>query len=324
MGTAVVDRLVEPLLGGVYAGHARRLSLQAAVPALWSAARSGESISVVAERAASAVPATRGPVFAGLDGGVFQLARTLTSVLTARGVRILSDTTVRAVERAGRGWRLVSGPVPAPMETLVDAVILAVPAAPAARLLAEESAPAARLLAEIPYASMAIVTLALPRPGLPPLPGSGFLVPPVEGRTIKAATFSANKWAWVRSQAPDLFLLRTSVGRQGEEAELQRSDGELVAVALADLSRGPRRPPARARRQPVQRWGGALPQYTVGHVDRVARIRAAWRGSPGLEVAGAAYDGVGVPACIARGRAAARGGVDPPADRGRGRGRMRA
>ena len=76
MGTAVVDRLVEPLLGGVYAGHARRLSLQAAVPALWAAARSGESISVVAERAASAVPATRGPVFAGLDGGVFQLART--------------------------------------------------------------------------------------------------------------------------------------------------------------------------------------------------------------------------------------------------------
>ena len=78
MGTAVVDRLVEPLLGGVYAGHARRLSLQAAVPALWAAARSGESISVMAERAASALPATRGPVFAGLDGGVFRLARTLT------------------------------------------------------------------------------------------------------------------------------------------------------------------------------------------------------------------------------------------------------
>ena len=144
MGTAVVDRLVEPLLGGVYAGHARRLSLQAAVPALWSAARSGESISVVAERAASAAPATRGPVFAGLDGGVFQLARTLTSVLTARGVRILSDTTVRAVERAGRGWRLVSGPVPAPMETLVDAVILAVPAAPAARLLGDGVRPGRR------------------------------------------------------------------------------------------------------------------------------------------------------------------------------------
>jgi protoporphyrinogen/coproporphyrinogen III oxidase len=305
MGTAVVDRLVEPLLGGVYAGHARRLSLQAAVPALWSAARSGESITAVAERAASAVPATRGPVFAGLDGGVFQLARTLASALTARGVRILSDTTVRAVERTARGWRLVSGPVPAPMETLVDAVILAVPAAPAARLLGDESAEAARLLAEIPYASMAIVTLALPRPALPPLPGSGFLVPPVDGRTIKAATFSANKWSWVQAHAPDLFLLRTSVGRQGEEAQLQRSDGELVAVALADLSEalGARLPsPVDSS---VQRWGGALPQYTVGHVDRVARIREHVTGVPGLEVAGAAYDGVGVPACIGSGRAAA-------------------
>ena len=187
----------------------------------------------------------------------------------------------------------------------MDAVILAVPAAPTARLLEEESAQAARLLAEVPYASMAIVTLALPRPGLPPLPGSGFLVPPVDGRTIKAATFSANKWSWVQAQAPDLFLLRTSVGRQGEEAQLQRSDGELVAVALADLSE------ALGARLPapvdscVQRWGGALPQYTVGHVDRVGRIREHVAGVAGLEVAGAAYDGVGVPACIGSGRAAA-------------------
>jgi oxygen-dependent protoporphyrinogen oxidase len=152
---------------------------------------------------------------------------------------------------------------------------------------------------------MAIVTLALPRHGLPPLPGSGFLVPPVEGRTIKAATFSANKWSWVQSQAPDLFLLRTSVGRQGEEAQLQRSDDELVAVALADLSEalGARLPvPVDSH---VQRWGGALPQYTVGHVQRVARIREHVAGVRGLEVAGAAYDGVGVPACIGSGRAAA-------------------
>jgi protoporphyrinogen/coproporphyrinogen III oxidase len=305
MGAAVVDRLVEPLLGGVYAGHARRLSLQAAVPALWAAARSGESIMAVAERAASVAPTARGPVFAGISGGVFRLARALTSTLNARGVRILSDTTVRRVERTERGWRLISGPVPAPEQTLVDAVILAVPAAPAARLLGDVAGNAARLLGEIPYASMAIVTLALPRHGLPPLPGSGFLVPPVEGRTIKAATFSANKWSWVQAQAADLFLLRASVGRQGEEAQLQRSDAELAAVALADLSEalGARLPhPVDSH---VQRWGGALPQYTVGHVDRVARIRQQVGQVAGLEVAGAAYDGVGVPACIGSGRAAA-------------------
>ena len=121
---------------------------------------------------------------------------------------------------------------------------------------------------------MAIVTLALPRHGLPPLPGSGFLVPPVEGRTIKAATFSANKWSWVQAQAPDLFLLRTSVGREGEEAQLQRSDAELVAVALADLSEALGRPPARTPSTATSSAGAAaLPQYTVGHVDRVARIR---------------------------------------------------
>ena len=305
MGPAVVDRLVEPLLGGVYAGHARRLSLQAAVPGLWAAARSGESISAVAERAASAAPATRGPVFAGISGGVFELARTLCSVLISRGVRVLSGTTVRAVERTGQGWRLVSGPVPAPEQTLVDAVILAVPGAPAARLLGDVTGQAGRLLGEIPYASMAIVTLALPRHGLAPLPGSGFLVPPVEGRGIKAATFSSNKWSWVRAQAPHLFLLRASVGREGEEALLQRSDTELVVAAAADLSAALGAPLPAPVDSHVQRWGGALPQYTVGHVERVARVRELVAAVEGLEVAGAAYDGVGVPACIGSGRAAA-------------------
>ena len=262
MGRAVVDRLVEPLLGGVYAGHARRLSLQAAVPALWGAARSGESISVVAERAASAVPATRGPVFAGPDGGVFQLARTLTSVLTARGVRILSDTTVRAVERAGRGWRLVAAPCRRRWRRLWTRSSWPSPQRrPRACWRRSRPRPRACLPRSLtrPWPSS---TLALPRPGLPPLPGSGFLVPPVDGRTIKAATFSANKWSWVQAQAPDLFLLRTS-SAGGEEAQLQRSDGELVAVALADLSG--LSAPACPHPSTAASCGGAAPcpQYTV-------------------------------------------------------------
>src|SRR6478609_2485613 len=152
VGPAVVDRLVEPLLGGVYAGHARLLSLQATVPALWQAAVRGESLTVAAERAASAAAANGTPVFAGLRGGMATLAESLHAGLVARGVRVVSDTIVRSLERTPGGWRLVTGPVPAPVALDVDAVVLAVPAAPASRLLAPHSAPAAAELAGVDYA----------------------------------------------------------------------------------------------------------------------------------------------------------------------------
>src|SRR6476661_3368550 len=271
VGPAVVDRLVEPLLGGVYAGHARLLSLQATVPALWQAAVRGEPLTVAAERAASAAVANGTPVFAGLRGGMATLAESLH----------------------------------APVALDVDAVVLAVPAAPAARLLAPHSAPASAELAGLDYASMAIVSLVLPRAGMPLLPGSGFLVPPVEGRTVKASTFSSAKWGWVAEAAGDLVVLRASIGRHGEEADLQRGDQDLVAVAHKEVGEALGGPLPRPVDAHVQRWGGALPQYAVGHVERVARIGAALAGLPGLEVAGAAYQGVGIPACIASGRAAA-------------------
>jgi len=305
VGPAVVDRLVEPLLGGVYAGHAHHLSLQATVPALWQAAVAGESLTAAAERAASAAATNHGPVFAGLAGGVATLADRLHQRLVAQGVRVVSDTIVRELTRTDTGWRLVSGPRPAPMTTDVEAVVLAVPATPASRLLSAHSPAAARELEAIDYASMAIVTVALPRRGLPTLPGSGFLVPPVDGRTIKASTFTSNKWGWVAQTAPDLFFLRASIGRHGEEADLQRSDQELVAVALRELGEALGASLPRPVDTHVQRWGGALPQYAVGHVDRVARIQAAVADLPGLEVAGAAYEGVGIPACVASGARAA-------------------
>lgn len=139
---------------------------------------------------------------------------------------------------------------------------------------------------------------------------SGFLVPPVDGRTIKASTFSSNKWAWAGAD-PDLFLLRTSVGRYADESDLQREDGELVDVSLADLGEAVGLA-ARPVASTVTRWDGGLPQYPVGHLDRVARIRGAVAALPGLAVCGAVYDGVGIPACIASSR------------QGRGRGDRRA
>lgn len=331
LGDAVVDRLVEPLLGGVYAGQARSLSLRACLPQVYASARAGQSLtSAAAAAAASSAAAAPGsgpasastptpapapapapaPVFAGLDGGMGTLTEALTEALRAAGVTIRSETIARELERRpdteGGGWRVVVGPRPAPERLVADAVVLAVPAVAASRLLAPHAGGPARDLHDIEYASMAIVTLAVAAdPGTLALSGSGFLVPAVEGRTIKASTFSSSKWAWTSSAADDLSFLRASVGRHGETSDLQRPDEELVALAVTEVSEALGHQLPRLADSHVQRWGGALPQYTVGHVDRVARIRAGVGTLPGLEVAGAAYDGVGIPACIASGRAAA-------------------
>jgi len=315
VGPAVVDRLVEPLLAGVYAGHARRLSLRATVPALWVAARSGAGIVGTAAAAARRAPVDEAggqpPVFAGYRGGLGQLVRDLANRLRSKGVELRTSATVRGLERTAGGWALVVGPTTSTERIVVDAVVLATPAAPTARLLHAVSPEVTAELGAIEYASMAIVTLAIPRGplsggGAPDLSGSGFLVPPTETLTIKAATFSAAKWEWVDELDPHVVHLRTSVGRAGETATLQRDDQDLVATALVDLGTvlGAHVPdPVDAH---VQRWGGALPQYAVGHVERVEAVRTAVTALPALEVAGAAYEGVGVPACISSGRRAAR------------------
>lgn len=286
-GPEVTDRLVEPLLGGVYAGHARLLSLRATVPQLATLAAGG---SVPA-------PTSDAPVFAGVPGGMGRLPETLAEALAVR-----TGATVRELRRTGSGWALTVGPTNAAEEVTADAVVLAVPAAPAARLLGDVASVAAAELAGIEYASMVVVTLAFR--DFPVSDSSGFLVPPVDGRRIKAATFSFAKWDWVRAAGNGLLLLRTSLGRHREEAALQATDEELVAWSLADL-----RDAVGAVRDPVdthvQRWGGGLPQYAVGHLDRVARVRAAVSAVPGLAVCGAAYDGVGIPAVIASAHRAA-------------------
>jgi oxygen-dependent protoporphyrinogen oxidase len=146
--------------------------------------------------------------------------------------------------------------------------------------------------------------MAFPEHDLPPVPGSGFLVPPVDDHVIKAATFSFAKWDWVREAGDGLLVLRCSIGRHREEQVLQRPDEELVELAVADLASaiGLSVRPVDSH---VQRWGGALPQYAVGHLDRVAAIRRSLQTVPGLAVCGAAYDGLGIPACIASAEKAA-------------------
>ncbi|MFG2984993.1 protoporphyrinogen oxidase [Streptomyces sp. NPDC048258] len=300
LGREVVDRLVEPLLGGVYAGNAYRISMRAAVPQLFEAARThallGDGVREL-QRRAEAQPQPAGPVFAGIDGGIGRLPLAVAEVCRAAGARIATGTPVREVVRTAEGWRVV-----ADAEVIeADGVIVATPAGPAARLLDGLAPAAAAELRGVEYASMALVTMAFRRSDLPASVtgggASGFLVPPVDGRTIKASTFSSNKWAWAGAD-PELFLLRTSVGRFADEQDLEREDGELVEVSLTDLGDAVGLA-ARPVASTVTRWDGGLPQYPVGHLARVARIRDAVAALPGLAVCGALYDGVGVPACIA-------------------------
>ncbi|MFF4095217.1 protoporphyrinogen oxidase [Streptomyces sp. NPDC001834] len=306
LGCEVVDRLVEPLLGGVYAGDAYRISMRAAVPQLFEVARAGGSlldgVRRIQERAA-ARPRT-GPVFQGIEGGIGTLPVAVAEAVRAAGGEILTATPVLGLTRTGTGWEVRTEA----RVIAADGVVLATPAWSASTLLAAESPAASAELAGVEYASMALVTMAFRRSdvaGAAALDGrSGFLVPPVDGRTIKASTFSTRKWAWVADAAPDLFFLRTSVGRYGEEDHLHREDGELVDVSLRDLvtATGLTAEPVETA---VTRWIGGLPQYPVGHLARVARIREEVAKLSALRVCGAVYDGVGIPACVASAHRAA-------------------
>ena len=227
LGDEVVDRLVEPLLGGVYAGQARRLSARATVPQLVFLANNGPLLDAES-------PVGGPPVFAGLPGGLGGLTDALARRLTVR-----PGTTVRELNRTATGFAVVAGPTTAPERIEAEAVVLATPAAPTARLLEEVAPAAAAELAGIDYASVVVVTLAFRTGDVSGLDdSSGFLVPPVDGRAIKASTFSFAKWGWVREAgaAHGLVHLRTSLGRYGEEATLQRTDDELVAASLTDLA----------------------------------------------------------------------------------------
>ncbi|MFE6176535.1 protoporphyrinogen oxidase [Streptomyces sp. NPDC056464] len=302
LGREVVDRLVEPLLGGVYAGDAYRISMRSAVPQLYQAAKTYDSISEAVReiQAKAAADQQTGPVFMGIEGGVGRLPLAVAESVRARGAEIVTGAPVTELRReTSGGWRVVAGD----RVLRADAVVVAVPAPAAAALLRAEVPEAAAELDGIEYASMALITLAYRRADTDIPAGSGFLVPPVDGRTIKASTFASQKWGWIADEDPDTLVLRTSVGRYGETEILGRDDDHLVEVSRRDLKEatGLDAAPLQTR---VTRWTDGLPQYPVGHHARVARVREHVAGVPGLAVCGAQYDGVGIPACIASAYAA--------------------
>ncbi|MET8078022.1 protoporphyrinogen oxidase [Streptomyces sp. NPDC005303] len=302
LGREVVDRLIEPLLGGVYAGDAYRISMRSAVPQLFQVARTRTSLTegVREIQARMAANQQTGPVFMGIEGGVGTLPLAVAHAVRARGGEIRTGAPVTGLRReSSGGWKVVTGD----RVLHADAVIVAAPAPAAAGLLRAEAPEAATELDTVEYASMALVTLAYRRSDTALPAGSGFLVPPVDGRTIKASTFASQKWGWIADENPDMVVLRTSVGRYGETRILERDDADLVDVSRHDLkaATGLDATPLETR---VTRWTDGLPQYPVGHHARVERIREHIAKLPGLAVCGAQYDGVGIPACIASAYAA--------------------
>lgn len=290
-GREVVDRLVEPLLGGVYAGSVDRLSAQATLPPVWAAAEGHRSLLLGLREHRARLAAADSPVFLTVRGG---LGRVIDRLAADLGAQVRTGTTVTSLVRSQDDgtWKITTS---GGERLVADGVILAVPASVASGLLAGSSPAAARELARIRTASVGVVALAYAPEQVTSVPaGSGILVPRTEGRLVKAVTFSSRKWP--HHAGHDRFLLRASVGRVDDAAPVDPDDDHLVAAVdrevreLAGIE-------GRAEEALVQRWPDSLPQYDVGHLARVDRLRAALReDAPGLHIGGASLDGVGLAA----------------------------
>jgi protoporphyrinogen/coproporphyrinogen III oxidase len=306
LGQRVVDVLVDPLVGGIHAGRVRDLSAAAVFPPLLGAGQGRGSLMRALRSDAS--PTREGPTFVTLRDGAASLPRRLADALAARDVTCALGRPATRLRRGDAGQpRWV---VETPSGDLVaDAVVLAAPAPVTSALLSPFDNDAAGLVRGIDAASVAVVTLRVASDEVTlPEGGTGILVPggtafEDDTHLVTAVTFLDRKWPHLL--AADEVLLRASVGRIDDERFGALDDAALVARVASELAVliGVDGTPNEAQ---VTRWPDSFPQYRVNHLVRVEGIEAAVRALGGLAVAGAAYRGIGVPACIASGRAAAR------------------
>ncbi|WP_141579083.1 protoporphyrinogen oxidase [Actinomadura sp. WMMA1423] len=307
LGQEVADRITDPFLYEMCAGRAEDLSYEATLTLL---ATTSDKYQSLAEAAGSliATPHPKKTGIATITGGLGRLPDALAKAVVAAspGASVRTRAAVRELARTEDGWRLGVESAAGTEHIAADAVILAVPAGPASRLLAGATGAtqATAELAGIPYAGVVDITLAYPRRafpgGLAERGICGYRVPAVDGRVVKSVTFSTVKWP---QAAAEVEIVRCRAGRMGEEDLLQRDDADLAGLAASELAEatGVVGDPVSTR---VTRWDDSMPQYLVGHGDRVARIRTAVAAQPGLALCGAAYDGVGVGHCMATARKA--------------------
>lgn len=292
VGREVVERLVEPLLGGIYAGRADHLSLEAVAPSLAAAAKQRRSLilGLASLRPDRATPSS--PMLVSITGGMKRLIERLRQALV--GVTVRTGTQVRAIVPLPDGRYQVQCEPGPPL--VVDGALLTAPSWAVAEMTQRMAPALAARLASIAYASVVTVTFGFAASALPrPFDGSGFLVPRVDGRLLTACTWCTNKWPYF--QRSPLLIVRCSAGRYGDIRALELADDALAERLQGELAQatGLSGPPAA---RVVMRWERAIPQYEPGHHARVAEIESALASWPGMILAGAPYHGMGIASCI--------------------------
>jgi oxygen-dependent protoporphyrinogen oxidase len=304
LGREVLDRVAQPLAGGIYTADPAELSMVATMPRFVAMEREHGNLrrgmrAAEAARTAqtSGTSGARWSLFLTLRGGVSTLVEALASRVPSS---IRCGAEVASIDREDDCWRLTMSDG-ARIEA--DAVICAAPAFTAARLTRRIEARLADHLGYINYASAATVNLTYRRSDFPKPPDAfGFVVPVIERRKIIAGSFSSLKF---EGRAPEGFVLaRVFLGGVLQTEMMKLSDADMVAAAREEFSDllGVTAPPGLTE---VQRWPAAMPQYAVGHLDRVAKIEALAANIPGFFLAGAAYRGVGLPDCVHSGESVA-------------------
>jgi oxygen-dependent protoporphyrinogen oxidase len=306
-GREALERMAQPMVGGIYTADPERLSLRATMPRFLDMEREHRSLILALVRNArrqnarqNGASGARYGLFLSFDGGMQVLTDALAARLPAGTVRLRTRVEEVVFERGTRRWLLRTG---ANETVSADAVCLALPAYAAARLLRGADESLAAELDAIPYASTATVNLAYRREDIPhPLDGFGFVVPFAERRAALACTFSSVKFP---ARAPaGHALLRAFVGGALQPEMFELGEGEMVEAVRRDLRDllGVAAAPLFSH---VERWPRSMAQYHVGHLKRLARIAERLGGLPGLRLCGNAYTGAGVPDCVRGGEAAA-------------------
>lgn len=301
LGSALVDQLVEPMIGGIQAGRVDDLSAATVFPALFTAAKKGGSLQKAIRPSSAAAPS--GPLFYSLRGGVGSLPVTLTSLLRERGVVFHCGEAATYLTRGTtRRWSVAT----AMTVTEADAVVVTTPPQVAGTLLAPHVAQCGSLRT-MTSASAAMITFAVSRSDVQlPRTGTGVLIPLLtpfkngESMIVSAVTLLDRKWPHLDDS--ETVLLRVHTGRIDDQRSAEMSDDELIDRVSAELGMILGSWPA-ARHAHVQRWPNALPQYKEGHAELVRDVRSAAE-KQFVWLAGMAYDGVGVPASIGSGRLA--------------------